>query len=118
MVSCIAASTLGIVVPSSFATASLALFANDLMASSTPTLARHLPFSRISSSVLKTMRVDSGGKSLRIAFVAEVAAERTTSPLSMYNSYRTESDGRRVGAQGAPRTVARDWKAMAALSRS
>ena len=83
LVSCIADSTLGKVLPSSTATKVGAEVTKLFMASSAPTFDFHLPFSMTSSRVRNTRRVDSGGKSFRIALVAEVAALRTTSPLSM-----------------------------------
>ena len=83
LVSCIAASIFGRVAPSCAATASRAGVTKDLKASNTPTLVRHLPFSRMVSNVLNTMRVDSGGKIFKMALTAVVAALRTTSPLSI-----------------------------------
>lgn len=105
-------------VPSSAATASRADVTKVLKASNTPTLVRHFPFSRIVSSVLNTMRVDSGGKSFKTALTAAVAALRTTSPLSIYSSNKIGKESRRMGATGGPKILAKDWKAMAADSRS
>ena len=118
MVSCIAASILGRVTPSSAATKSRAEVTNDLNDSSTPTFVRHLPLSRIDSRWRKTILVDSGGNSFKMDLTAVVAAARTTSPLSMYKSNRTGSEGRRMGAIGAPKMVAKELKARAADSRS
>src|SRR5258708_11300122 len=94
-----AAVTAGKIVASSAATASSALLTNVLIASSAPVFARHLPFSKTPSSVLKTNRVDSGGNSFKIAFVAAAAAWRTTSPLSMWRSKSVEREGIRTGAR-------------------
>ena len=103
---------------SSVATASSAPITNVLIASSAPAFARHLPFSMTPSSILKTNRVDSGGNSFKIAFVAAAAAWRTTSPLSMKRSKNVGRDESKTGAAEGPRTAAKDWNAMAADSRS
>src|ERR1700753_3857910 len=70
LVSCIAASTLGKISPSWFATWILAVGTKLLMASNIPTFPFHLAFSRFSSRFLKINRVDSGGKSLIMALAA------------------------------------------------
>ena len=108
LVSCIADSTLGRTTPSSAATGSLARGTKPLRASRTPTLVCHLPFSRISSRLRNTIRVDSGGNRFRMALVAFTAAERTTSPLSAYKSKRMGSDGSNRGALAVPRIEASD----------
>ena len=78
-VSCMATLTAGKNVVSSVAAASSALLMNVLIASvqSAAAFVRHLPFSMTPSSILKTSRVDSGGKRLRIDFVTAGAAWRS-----------------------------------------
>lgn len=82
-VSCMAFSTLGKVVPNSFATCSPALATKPFIASKAPTFVLHFPSSKMSSSTLNTTLVASGGNNFKIALVALAEAWRTTSPLSM-----------------------------------
>lgn len=118
LVSCIACSTFGKRSPNSEATASFAETTKLLKASRTPTLVRHLPVSKMLSRCLNTIRVDSGGNNFRMDLTAAIAADRTTSPLSMYSSKRTGSERSKIGAMAAPMILAKDWKAIAADSRS
>ena len=118
LVSCMADSTFGKRLPNSAATASFAVTTKLLKASRTPILVLHLPASKMLSRCLNTTRVDSGGNNFKIDLTAEVAADRTTSPLSMYNSKRIGSEGSNIGTIAAPIILAKDWKAIAADSRS
>lgn len=106
--SCIAPSTFGRTSPNWAATASLAGTTKLFMASKTPTFVRHFPPSNIFSKVSNTMRVDSGGHNFKMDLTADVAAKRTTSPLSIYRSNKMGREGSNRGMHGEPRMVARE----------